>query len=147
MGNISEDRLKVVKNAFQFLDSEGSGNLDFEYIKSQYMPHNHPDVLSGKKGEEEVFEEFLSTFATHRYLMYGTDHSRPVNLNEWVQYYRHISANCGDSDYFKKMLNNVWNLDGKGFKYKTGKVSLNLLKHLELSIQTLNTSKVFSCQE
>jgi hypothetical protein len=69
--------------------------------------------------------------------MYGTDHSRPVNLNEWVQYYRHISANCDNSDYFKKTLNNVWNLDGKGFKYKTGKVIYSTSNPIELSFQNI----------
>jgi Ca2+-binding EF-hand superfamily protein len=66
MGEMSQERLKIVKNAFQILDTEKTGSLDFEYIKNQYMPHNHPDVLLGKKGDEEVFEEFLNTFETHR---------------------------------------------------------------------------------
>ena len=54
--------------------------------------------------------------------MYGVDHSRDVTLNEWILYYHNISSNCDDDDYFKKILNNVWNMDGKGFKYKTGNV-------------------------
>lgn len=66
MGEMSEERLKIVKYAFQTIDEEGTGELDFEVIKDQYMPHNHPDVLSGKKGEDEVFQEFLNTFGTHR---------------------------------------------------------------------------------
>jgi hypothetical protein len=66
MGAMSEERLKIVKTAFEKLDTTNAGSLDFEYIKNQYMPHNHPDVLSGKKGDEEVFEEFLNTFETHR---------------------------------------------------------------------------------
>lgn len=55
--------------------------------------------------------------------MYGTDHSHPIDLNEWMQYYRNISANIEHDSYFKSMLNNVWNVDGKGFKYKSGKVT------------------------
>lgn len=66
MGEMSQERLKIVKTAFETLDTTKAGQLDFEYIKNQYMPHNHPDVLSGKKGDEEVFEEFLNTFETHR---------------------------------------------------------------------------------
>lgn len=66
MGEMNQDRLRIVKKAYESLDQDRSGALEFEFIKSNYMPHNHPDVLSGKKGEEEVFQEFLSTFETHR---------------------------------------------------------------------------------
>lgn len=66
MGSMSEERQKVVKNAFNSLDTEGKGVLDWEYVKDMFMPHNHPDVLTGKKGDEEVFNEFLATFETHR---------------------------------------------------------------------------------
>lgn len=56
--------------------------------------------------------------------MYGTDHSKPVNLQEWIRYYTNISANIDDDKYFKAVLNNVWNLDGKSFKYGSVKVNL-----------------------
>ena len=125
MGEFKPERLKIVKDAFRYLDNDHAGELEFDYIKSQYIPHNHPDVLTGKKGDDEVFQEFLSTFETHRYLMYGTDHSRPVTLDEWIQYYHNISANIDNDAYFKSILNNVWNMDGKAFKYKvTSKVGL-----------------------
>jgi len=67
MGEMNENRQRVVNHAFETLDAENQGFLEFDYLKDQYMPHNHPDVTSGKKGEEEVFQEFLSTFETHRY--------------------------------------------------------------------------------
>lgn len=55
--------------------------------------------------------------------MYGTDHSKPVSLHEWIQYYRNISANIDNDELFKKNLNNVWNMDGKGFKFKSNQES------------------------
>jgi hypothetical protein len=58
--------------------------------------------------------------------MYGTDHSKPVNLNEWVLYYSNISANIDDDKYFRNFINSVWNLDGKGFKFRSAKVQLIL---------------------
>jgi ABC-type uncharacterized transport system substrate-binding protein len=59
--------------------------------------------------------------------MYGTDHSKPVNLQEWIRYYTNISSNIDDEKYFKAILNNVWNLDGKSFKYRSAKVAIRLI--------------------
>ena len=124
IGSLNEIRFKIIKKAFVHLDAENTGAIDFEYIKSQFIAHNHPDVLSGKKGEEEVYKEFISTFDTHRYL-YGTDSDPNVGYNEWIEYYHNISANIDGDENFISIINNVWNLDGKAFKYKTAKVWLD----------------------
>ena len=115
---MNASRQKVVVDAFKALDSENTGSLNFEYIKDQFIAQNHPDVLSGKKGDGEVFEEFFDTFQTHRYLMHGTEHDPAVTLEEWVEYYRHVSTHIDDDEQFKTILNNVWNMDGNGIKYQ-----------------------------
>ncbi len=47
------------------MDKDKSGILDFDDIKGVYNGKKHPDVISGKKTEEEVLGEFLDTFEAH----------------------------------------------------------------------------------
>ena len=53
-GEMNEFRQKLVKQAFDILDVNKNGEISFEEIKNKYNPSGHPDVLSGKKTEEEV---------------------------------------------------------------------------------------------
>jgi Ca2+-binding EF-hand superfamily protein len=60
-----------VKRAFQKLDRDGSGIVDINDIREVYNASKHPDVLSGKKTDTQVFNEFLETFETHHTIMNG----------------------------------------------------------------------------
>jgi hypothetical protein len=44
------------------MDSDKSGKVDINDIRQSYNAKKHPDVLSGKKKEEEILCEFLETF-------------------------------------------------------------------------------------
>eukprot|EP00644_Phytophthora_capsici_P002488 jgi/Phyca11/533185/estExt2_fgenesh1_pg.C_PHYCAscaffold_110062 len=48
--------------AFKILDADGSGVVDLNDIKAKYSAKQHPDVLQGRKTEDEVLLEFLDTF-------------------------------------------------------------------------------------
>ena len=52
----------------------------------------HPDVLSGKKTEDEVLAEFLDTFEYHFSLL-NMERSRDakITLEEFIEYYTNIS--------------------------------------------------------
>ena len=51
-GPMSPFRKKLVTQAFNKLDRDGSGRVDINDIKGVYDASNHPDVLDGKKTEE-----------------------------------------------------------------------------------------------
>ena len=70
-GDLTPVRLALVKKAFQKLDRDGSGIVDINDIKDVYNATKHPDVLSGKKTENQIFTEFLETFETHHNIMNG----------------------------------------------------------------------------
>jgi Ca2+-binding EF-hand superfamily protein len=70
-GDLTPVRLALVKKAFQKLDRDGSGFVDINDIKDVYNATKHPDVLSGKKTENQIFTEFLETFETHHNIMNG----------------------------------------------------------------------------
>jgi len=55
-------RLVLVNQAFNILDKNGSGTIDYDDIKDVYNAKKHPEVKAGRKTEEEVLLEFLETF-------------------------------------------------------------------------------------
>merc|ERR1712048_960846 len=48
--------------AFKILDKDNSGKIDMDDIKHTYNAKKHPDVIAGKKTEDEILFEFLETF-------------------------------------------------------------------------------------
>jgi Ca2+-binding EF-hand superfamily protein len=70
-GDLSQVRLALVRKAFLKLDRDGSGIVDINDIRDVYNASKHPDVMSGKKTENQIFNEFLETFETHHNIMNG----------------------------------------------------------------------------
>ena len=57
-GEMTERRRKLVRMAFDILDTDHSGTIDANEIASKYDALNHPDVISGKKTQKQVVEKF-----------------------------------------------------------------------------------------
>jgi Ca2+-binding EF-hand superfamily protein len=116
-GGMNDFRMNLVRQAFTLLDKTGDGVLAIEDIKNVYNPRNHPDVRMGKKTEEEVLGEFLSTFETHHSILKGGAglHQR-VTWEEFVEYYENVSCSVDDDRYFELMMKNAWNFEGKTFE-------------------------------
>jgi Ca2+-binding EF-hand superfamily protein len=64
-GPLSPSRRKLIGQAYNKLDRDGNGWVDINDIKGVYSARTHPDVVSGKKTEEQILLEFLETFETH----------------------------------------------------------------------------------
>lgn len=74
-------------------------------IKVRFNSHKHPEVLLGKKSEDEVAYEFLDTFEAH-YSQTGGNEDRSVSLEQWLQYFNILGANIDNDDYFELMIHN-----------------------------------------
>ena len=61
-GEMNEYRRGLTKKAYAILDKDGSGIVNIEDIRSVYNARQHPDVIEGKKTEDEILSEFLDTF-------------------------------------------------------------------------------------
>lgn len=70
-GDLTSPRLALVRKAYQKLDRDGSGMVDINDIRGVYNASKHPDVIAGKKTEDQVFTEFLETFEAHHNIMNG----------------------------------------------------------------------------
>ena len=74
----------------------------------------HPDVISGKKTEEEILAEFLDTFEYKFNLLNDEKvNEAKITMEEFMDYYNNISFGIKDDDYFEEMIKSVYNLDSK----------------------------------
>ena len=65
--------------------------IDTNDIKQLYNAKNNKDVLSGKKTEEQIYEEFIETFEAHHNLRKGGSKDHKVTKEEFLEYYNNIS--------------------------------------------------------
>ncbi|RYH16806.1 EF-hand domain-containing protein, partial [archaeon] len=86
-------RKKLIAMAFTVVDKSGNGEVEIEDIVNVYNATKHPDVISGRRTEDEVLREFLDTFDV------GGVKDGKVTREEFENYYANISASIDDDDY------------------------------------------------
>lgn len=109
-GDMNKARRNLVDQAFKKLDTDGSGAVEMEEIKKLYNCKKHPDVLSGKKTEDEVYTDFMETFQLHAAIKGKGVKDTTISRDEFQEYYENISASIDRDDYFELMMNNAWKL-------------------------------------
>ncbi len=123
-GVMNAGRKKLVQQAFNKMDRDGNGWLDINDIKGVYTAKTHPDVLAGRKSEEQVLMDFLETFETHHSIRNNDAPDHIVTKEEFEEYYNNVSASIDDDKYFEVMMNNAWKMNeadktyGKGWTNK-----------------------------
>ena len=113
-------RKKLVLQAFNKIDKDRSGAVDINDIKGVYNASRHPDVISGKKTEEDILLEFLETFETHHNISNSTAPDHIVTTEEFEEYYNNISSSIDNDQYFELMINNAWKLNEADKSYQKG---------------------------
>ena len=112
-GEMNDNRKKIVEEIFNKLDINHSNAIEKEEIKSKFNAKNHPDVLNGKKTEDEILLEFIETFeSTYNYLC-GTENDGKVTLEEFMEYYENVSLSIDNDDYFEMLINNTWGFNNE----------------------------------
>lgn len=109
-GEMSEKRKALVHQVFSVLDSDKSGVIDIQDLKNKYNMRKNPDVLSGRKSEEEAYGEFLQTLEFH-FNIYKGKMDRKITQDEFIEYYNNISCSIDSDEYFETMIKNAWNID------------------------------------
>ena len=109
-GEMNDTRKKICAKAFRKLDKDGNGWIDLNDVRGVYKADKHPDVLSGKKTEDNILQEFLETFETAHAMRNNDVPNYVVTQEEFEEYYTNISASIDDDQYFVLMINNAWKL-------------------------------------
>jgi len=91
---------------------DGGGFIDINDIRGVYTADKHPDVIAGKKTEQQILQEFLETFETAHNMRNSEAPDHIVTKEEFEEYYNNVSASIDRDDYFEQMMNSAWNLDG-----------------------------------
>ena len=110
-GPMNSARRTVVMKAFAKLDKDGNGWIDISDIRGVYNAKKHPDVLSGKKTEDDILKEFLATFEMAHSIRNNDAPNYVVTKEEFVEYYNMISCSIDDDRYFQQMMLSCWKMD------------------------------------
>lgn len=79
------------------MDVGNKGLINLDDIKRSYNALQHPDVLAGRRSEEQILCEFLDTFEAHFCLSHGLkSKDRYIDIKEWLEYYNIVSCNIDD---------------------------------------------------
>ena len=101
-GELSARRAALVLRAFRKLDRNGDGAIGVDDVVARYDATRDPRVASGRLSAMAVLREFLEVFEV------GGEVDGQVTPNEFVNYYRTVSAAIDDDDYFELLLRGAW---------------------------------------
>ena len=102
-GDINTFREGLIRLAYEKLDINGDGCVSLEDVAKLYDASFHPDVQSGKKTPEDVYMEFMSQWDTQ--VADGI-----VTFDEFMEYFRDVSASIDTDEYFDVMMRNAWKI-------------------------------------
>eukprot|EP01064_Diplonema_japonicum_P034639 TRINITY_DN7249_c0_g1_i2.p1 TRINITY_DN7249_c0_g1~~TRINITY_DN7249_c0_g1_i2.p1 ORF type:complete len:296 (+),score=53.66 TRINITY_DN7249_c0_g1_i2:321-1208(+) len=103
-GKMNGQRTKVVKLAFTRLDKDADRCCTMDDLMKVYNAREHPDVVNGSKTELDVIRIFAADWDRN-----GDD---VITEEEFIDYYKDLSAGIDDDQYFELMLRNAWHLPG-----------------------------------
>ena len=116
-GEMNDYRKKIVFNAFKLIDINKNGAVNINYIKNKYNAKNHPDVKSGKKNENEVYNDFIYYFDIAYNYLNGSQGDGYVIFDDFLEYYQNISMFIENDDYFELLVNSEWNINNNKSNY------------------------------
>ena len=120
VGEMNERRKRLITILFETFDKNRKGVIDLDDIRNSYNPNNHPDVVSGKKTEDEVLAEFLD-FLQYHFSLLKSDKEQEINkinIEEFLAFFNNISAGVEDDDYFENIIKSGFNLEDRKPKKK-----------------------------
>ena len=111
-GPMNPFRKSLVGKAFAKLDRDGNGYVNIDDLRGVYTADKHPDVIGGRKTEQQILQEFLETFETAHNMRNNDAPDHIVTKEEFEEYYNTVSASIDEDQYFSAMITSAWNLDG-----------------------------------
>jgi Ca2+-binding EF-hand superfamily protein len=93
----------LIRKAYQKLDENSDGTVKLDDVAKLYDVSKNPDVASGKKKPNEVYMEFMKLWDTQ--VADGV-----ITFDEFLDYFRDVSASIDRDDYFALMMQNSWKI-------------------------------------
>lgn len=103
--DLTPRRAAMVEKAFNILDTNGSGQINFQDVSDMYDVSCHKDFIEGRKTKDQIVNEFLNTFDGAKGNNDGT-----ITKTEWYDYYTDLSISLPSDDYFVQMMESTWGI-------------------------------------
>ena len=110
-GPLDDKRKTYIKNIFSDIDINKKGEISVNDLKNMYNAKNHPNVIEGKKSEQEIYNQFCYTIDV--YIRFYKILNNSINSEQFIDYYSGISPSIKSDEDFKKILENIWNSTNK----------------------------------
>mmetsp|Transcript_91949 Transcript_91949/g.239694 ORF Transcript_91949/g.239694 Transcript_91949/m.239694 type:complete len:462 (-) Transcript_91949:93-1478(-) len=104
-GGINKRRKNLILMAFDVLDKTKNGVIEMDDVAQAFRPAGHAEVMAGAMGESEALKHFLGQFDS-------INKDGVVTKEEFIEYYKNVSASIEDDDYFELMIRNAWHIPG-----------------------------------
>ena len=104
-GDIPKIRENIVQ-AYNTLDLDKNGYISFQYLIDEYNAYAHPYVKSGRMTMYQAQKDFSVQFNGH------VEQDGKITYNDFLEYYKDLSATVDQDDFFIYMVRKSWNLDG-----------------------------------
>ena len=101
---LNETKLNYVENAFSILDSLNNGNVTVNLIKMNYDVKNHPDVISGRKNEEEKLLEFIDCFEINNEIL-NNNNNNYIDFEIFANFYEYVAFVYENDNEFGNIIN------------------------------------------
>ena len=110
-GELNEKRKALVEKVFKTLDQENKGVLTVDELMQLYNPKGSYDYLYIKENEKDSQQIFEKTFKeNHLYLNGEEGVDKPVDIDEFIDYYESLSLMILEDDVFEEVLMKSWGL-------------------------------------
>jgi hypothetical protein len=107
VGEMNSRRRYIAEQAFDMI-SQGSSSLELQHLFRVYNAKQHPDVVAGRRSEDQVICEFLDTFEAHLELKRVLDGR--VTLEDWLEYLNAVSCGVETDQQFETLIVHAFNL-------------------------------------
>ena len=110
-GELNEKRKELVQNVFKHLDIENKGFLTIDELLNIYNPKYSLECVELNISEEEafgIFEESLR--GNHKYLNGDEGDTKPVDAEEFEDFYESISMMISSDEVFRDIILRTWGL-------------------------------------
>lgn len=98
---MNDTRRNCVKKAYAKLDVNGDQQVKLDDIARLYDASQHPEVVDGRRGEREVFMEFMGLWDTQ-------ERDGVVTCEEFCKYYEDMSHAFEKDADFCSFMKGVW---------------------------------------
>ena len=95
-------RRAIVNRAFTSIDKRDRGMITVQELLENFDPSKHPDVVSYKRSQQRIYEEFMETFDV------GGTVEGCVTRHEFLNYYSIVSSFIKSDREFELIMTSVW---------------------------------------